>query len=216
MLTFAEEILLLALDDQQGVIKPLPVSAMEYALSGAVLMDLALANRIDTDLKQLRVVDNAPTGDLILDEALKILQAQPAPQTTTHWLSYLAGQAKDLQDRVLRRLVEKGILKLENRKILWVFQVRRYPLLDNREVKEVKTRLRELIMSNEIPDAREAVLVSLVNACRLFDEIFSEAELDKYRSRIAALAKLDLIGQEVARSIHEIAQAMALAMPMMV
>ncbi len=216
MLTFAEEILLLALDDQQGVIKPLPVSAMEYALSGAVLMDLALANRIDTDLKQLRVVDGAPTGDEILDETLKILQSQPAPQTTTHWLSYLAGQAKDLQDRVLKRLVKKGILKLENRKILWVFQVRRYPLQDNREVKEVKTRLRELIMSSEIPDAREAVLIGLVNACRLFDEIFSETELDKYRPRIAALAKLDLIGQEVARSIHEIAQAMALAMPMMV
>ncbi len=216
MLTFAEEILLLALDDQQGVIKPLPVSAMEYALSGGVLMDLALANRIDTDLKQLRVVDKTPTGDLILDETLRILQSQPIAQTTTHWLSYLAGQAKDLQDRVLKRLVEKGILKLENRKILWVFQVRRYPLQDNREVKEVKTRLRELIKSNEIPDPREAVLISLVNACRLFDEIFTEAELEQYRPRIAALAKLDLIGQEVARSIHEIAQAMALAMPMMI
>jgi len=216
MLTFAEEILLLALDDQQGVIKPLPVSAMEYALSGGVLMDLALANRIDTDLKQLRVVDKTPTGDVILDETLRILQSQPIAQTTTHWLSYLAGQAKDLQDRVLKRLVEKGILKLENRKILWVFQVRRYPLQDNREVKEVKTRLRELIKSNEIPDPREAVLISLVNACRLFDEIFTEAELEQYRPRIAALAKLDLIGQEVARSIHEIAQAMALAMPMMI
>ena len=216
MLTFAEEILLLALDDQQGVIKPLPVSAMEYALSGGVLMDLALANRIDTDLKQLRVVDKTPTGDVILDETLRILQSQPIAQTTTHWLSYLAGQAKDLQDRVLKRLVGKGILKLENRKILWVFQVRRYPLQDNREVKEVKTRLRELIKSNEIPDPREAVLISLVNACRLFDEIFTEAELEQYRPRIAALAKLDLIGQEVARSIHEIAQAMALAMPMMI
>lgn len=179
-------------------------------------MDLALANRIDTDLKQLRVVDKTPTGDLILDETLRILQSQPIAQTTTHWLSYLAGQAKDLQDRVLKRLVEKGILKLENRKILWVFQVRRYPLQDNREVKEVKTRLRELIKSNEIPDPREAVLISLVNACRLFDEIFTEAELEQYRPRIAALAKLDLIGQEVARSIHEIAQAMALAMPMMI
>lgn len=216
MLNFAEEILLLALDDQQGVIKPLPVSALEYALGGAILMELALNNRIDTDLETLRMVNTEPTGDAILDYAMELMQKDPAPSTTAHYLGILAGQAKELQSRVLDRLVKKGVLKIENRKILWVFEVRRYPLVDNREIKEVKTRLRELIMSDEIPDGREAVLISLVSACRLFDEIFSEEELERLRPRIAKLAKLDLIGQEVVRSIREIAQAMALAMPMMI
>ncbi|MFN2351045.1 MAG: GPP34 family phosphoprotein [Kiritimatiellia bacterium] len=216
MLSFAEEILLLALDDQQGVIKPLPVSAMEYALAGAVLMELAVLNRVDTDLQKLTVVNTEPTGDDLLDEVLQQLQEQKEPQTTTHWVSTLAAQAKDLQERVLERLVRKGVLKIANRKILWVFEVRRYPLMDNQEIKEVRTRLRELVMSNQIPDGREVILISLVNACRLFDEIFDEDELERLRPRIAALAKLDLIGQEVARSIREIAQAMALAMPMMI
>ena len=47
MLIFAEEILLL-LDDDSGEFVSTPVWPRRCALAGAVLMDLALQNRIDT------------------------------------------------------------------------------------------------------------------------------------------------------------------------
>lgn len=214
MLRFAEEIYLLALDDQQGVIKPLPVSALDYALAGALLMDLALLDRIDTDLKDLRVENVEPTGDPLLDDTLRELQSEPQTHPTAYWLKRLADQSKRIQERVLERLVAKGILRRENRRILWVFEVRRYPLMDNREVKEVRARLRDLILSDEIPDPREVVLINLANACRLLDDLFAPAELERVRPRIATLARLDLIGQEMARSIREIERTMAIAMSM--
>jgi hypothetical protein len=71
MLSFAEEILFFALDDQEGSIKPLPVSALEYALPGALLMELAFLNRIDTDLKILQVADQKSTGNALLDDVLR-------------------------------------------------------------------------------------------------------------------------------------------------
>ena len=69
MLTFAEEILLLILDDD-GSFLPTRGGAVEYILAGAVLMDLAFANRIDTDLEHLTCLDATPTGNPILDQAL--------------------------------------------------------------------------------------------------------------------------------------------------
>ena len=39
-------------------------------LPSAALMDLALHNRIDTDLEKLMVVDRTPLGDDILDDVL--------------------------------------------------------------------------------------------------------------------------------------------------
>ena len=42
MLRFAEEIMLLLLDDGGGKFTDLPALSVEYALAGAVLMDLAL------------------------------------------------------------------------------------------------------------------------------------------------------------------------------
>ncbi len=215
MLRFAEELYLLALDDKQGVIKPLPVSSLDYALAGAILMDLALRDRIDTDLETLRVVSAEPTGDPVLDDTLQELQrkADP-PQPTSYWLKHFADQSRRIQERVLERLIAKNILRREDRRILWVFQVRRYPLLDNREIKEVRARLHDLILSDEIPDPRDVVLINLANACRLLDDLFPPQDLDRLRPRIAALARLDLIGQEMARSIREIERTMAIAMSM--
>ena len=214
MLSFAEEIYLLALDDKQGIIKPLPVSALDYSLAGALLMELALQNRIDTDLSSLKVVDPQPTGDQLLDETLRELQQKTEPQPTNYWLKCFADQSRRIQEKVLARLIQKGILKQENKRILWVFEVRRYPLLNNKEITEVRTRLRNLILSDEIPDPREVVLINLANACRLLDDIFSDEELDRLRPRITALAKLDIIGQEMFRSIREIERTMAIAMSM--
>lgn len=213
MLTFAEEILLLALDDQKGTIKPLPAQAMKFALAGALLMELAMLDRIDTDLHTLKVVSTAATGDDLLDETLKLVQSSPSEQNTPYWLNELAWQRQDLQERVLRQLVDKGVLKVEDRKILWVFALRRYPMMDGREVKEVRARLRDVVSSDDIPDPRDAVLVGLVNACQLFDQIFTEDELARLRPRIEKLAKLDLIGREVTRSINDISMAVAAAMP---
>src|SRR5438105_12939830 len=76
MLSFVEEITLLLLDDTQGRFVDLPLSASDVVVAGAALMDLALANRIDSDLERLTVVDTKPTGDDILDDALARI-AQP-------------------------------------------------------------------------------------------------------------------------------------------
>ncbi|MDE0286395.1 MAG: GPP34 family phosphoprotein [Gammaproteobacteria bacterium] len=40
-------------------------------IAGAVLADLSITSRIDTDLASLFVVDSAETGDPVLDSALK-------------------------------------------------------------------------------------------------------------------------------------------------
>ena len=213
MLTFAEEILLLMLDDKTGEIRPLPPNSIRLTLTGALLMELALENRIDTDLDSLNVVDTEPTGDPLLDDALLFLQRKNTVQNTTYWLNELTLHQEDLQERLLRQLVNKGVLKIENRKILWMFNVRRYPMMDNQEVKEVRNRLRGLIMSDEIPDSREVVLISLVYACNLLEYMFSPQELARWKYRIESLAKLDLIGQQVGRSITEITQALATSMP---
>ncbi len=209
MLTFAEELLLLALDDKKGTIRPLPYHSMRFALAGALLLELAFADRIDTDLDTLTLVNSKPTGDQLLDEILERLQKSDSPKKTEYWLNELAWNSPDWKDRILKQLVDKGVLKVEDRKVLWVFATRRYPLMDEHEVKEVRARLRDLILNRDIPDPRDAVLISMVLACDLFKDIFSEDELERAMPWITKLAKLDLIGREVNQSIHKIFMAIA-------
>jgi hypothetical protein len=88
MLGFAEEILLLQLDDTHGRFIDLPLSAADVVLAGAALMELALDNRVDSDLKHLILVDRTPTGDDILDDVLERLgQAAPGSASPRRWNS---------------------------------------------------------------------------------------------------------------------------------
>jgi hypothetical protein len=204
MLSFVEEIVLLQLDDSQGRLAELPHSVGDVVLAGAVLMDLALLNRIDTDLKRLTVVDRRPTGDDILDEVLAQLAAGDSEMTTAAAIEQVTMNARNYQERALKRLIEKRILREEAGRFLWVFSTRRYPVIDDREQREVKTRLRQLVLSNDIPEPRDVVLLCLIDACDLLGLVLTSAEIAATKPRIEQLSRLDLIGQAVTKAVSEI------------
>lgn len=214
-LTFVEDILLLSLDDNTGALLPLPVMGLDYALAGALLCDLALANRIDTDPNQLVVLDRSPTGDPLLDRALGTIAASAAPQSVQHWLGVFASERAVLERAALERLVARGILRQEEKKFLWVFGLRRYPTVDNHERVEVRTRLSALILGDELPDPRDAVLISLLTACHLLPRVFDETRYHARSERVATLARMDLVGREVAAAIDTLSRVLRSATPVM-
>ena len=142
MLSFPEEIVLLLLDETNGDFVPLPGSVFAIVMSGAALMDLALRNRIDTDLEKMTVVDRTPIGDDILDDALAGLGRKNANLGILDALYDVAVNAEDYRARALKRLIDRGILKEENGRHLWVFRTRRYPVIDDSEQQEGEHRAR--------------------------------------------------------------------------
>jgi hypothetical protein len=203
VLGFVEEIVLLQLDDTRGKLIDLPASAEEVVIVGAALMELALLNRIDSDPDRLMLVDSRPTGDDILDDVLTRL-ASVAALSSTSAIEHLSHQADTYQERALRRLIAKKILREDNGRFLWVFQTRRYPLIDDAETREVKTRLRQVLLTDELPDPRDIVLICLIEACDMLRLILTPDELAAAGERVAQLSRLDLIGQAVTKAVGEI------------
>jgi Golgi phosphoprotein 3 len=204
MLSFVEEFVLLRLDETQGRFVDLPVSATDVVLAGAALMDLALHNRIDSDLHRLIVVDRTPTGDDILDLVLARIGSVGDELTASGALELLSDQAEEYQERALRRLVARGILREEEGLFLWMFHTRRYPVIDDTEQREVKSRLRELLLTDEIPDPRDVVLVCLIDASNLLGLVLSPDEIEATQARVEQLTRLDLIGQAMTKAVGEI------------
>ena len=204
MLTIAEEVLLLFLDDQKGSFIRGPDIHVELAMSGAVLMDLALANRIDTDPERLFVVDPSPMGDRTLDGILARIAASEPERSTEYWLNWIREDVPEIMGHFIDRLVERGILKRVEEKILWVFETRRYPVIDDREVREVKRRVTSILFSEEIPDPRDVVIIGLVNACDLLGAILHHREAERVRERAEQISRMDLIGQAVTRTINDV------------
>ena len=202
---------LLLLDDSSGAFIRIRDYSMRYALSGAILMDLALRNRIDTDLEGLMVTDNSPIGDSLLDGLLRNIAQELGARSIRFWVERTAVHAESIRDVCIQRLVKKGILEERDQKILWVFQTRRYPVIDGQVEKEVKKRLFDVLFSDSIPDPRDVALLCLAQACGILNALLSSREIQRAEKRIDQVRRLDLIGQTMSSAIWDIEVSLAIA-----
>ncbi len=211
MLRFSEEIMLLLLDDKGGRFIDVPTLSLEYALAGAVLMDLTMEGRIDTDPERLFVIDPSPIGDDLLDPVLARIVESEETYDTRYWIKHTVADAEAIRERSLARLVERGILHREEDRFMWVLRTRRYPIDDYQAVREVKLRIMGVILSDDIPDARDIIIISLADICRIFEGLLSGRELKSAAARIDQIRQMDLIGREVSKAVTEIETSLAMA-----
>lgn len=214
MLRFAEEMILLLLDDTSGNFSHIPSWSMDYALAGGVLMDLALENRIDTDLERLVLIDGTPTGDSLLDPALADISADVAAggeRDARYWVEREAERAEATREECLRRLVASGILEERQNRTLWVFKSQHYPVVDPTQEREVRRRIMDVLLSEDIPDPRDIVIIGLADATGIFKNMLSTKELERVADRIEQVRRLDLIGQAMTQAIRDIEVSIATA-----
>ena len=209
MLRFAEEVMLLLLNDEDGSFMRVPDWSLSYALSGGVLMDLALEDRIDTDLEKLVLVSDTPLGDDLLDPTLADIVQAEDKRDARFWVERTAAWSDEIRERALARLVARGILETRDDRFLWVFRARRYPVVDGKAEREVKLRIMEVLFSNELPGPRDVVIICLADACGLLRRLLGKNELQAALARIDQVRKLDLIGQATTQAIRDIELSLA-------
>ena len=212
-LRVVEEFLLLVLDADHGDIRhsfPRPSRAVAFA--GAALMDLALERRIRTDLwrpEMLAVSDPTPLESDLLDP---ILAEMTREGETLHeiafWVTHLAEHSDEIREKALARLIGRGILEAETSGEVYlaadVSRARRYSTGDDRTTEEVQLRIMRTLFSDDIPDPRDIIIVSLASASGVFESMLSRDELAQVRERIDAISGLDLICREIAATIRQI------------
>ncbi len=208
-LTMPEEIMLLLLDDRTGRPVGLPPPAADFAIAGAVLMELSLSGHVDTDLETLMVTSHKPTGDAVLDEALTMMAGSPG-KDSRYWIGEIGSRGERLRDALLSRLVQQGVLKLEEGRFLWVFPDRRYPKAaeGSAEVREVRGRLRDIILSGDIPEPRDALMIGLCRATGLVPLLLTPPELEETVARVDQIADLEELNRSLAEVIRQLQASM--------
>jgi hypothetical protein len=203
-LTLAEELLLIALDDETGRPIDLPPFWLDTALAAAILMELCLVGRLDTDPARLVVVSPEPTGSAILDEVLAQVVADSATHPSGIWIRRIATRGHELREQVTDGLVSRGVLKSVEKRLLWVFKTRIYPPTSGLEEQEVRSRIMTLLNNTEIPDPREALLVGLLSATNIIGHLLSKSEAQRLAPRIEQIARLEEISRSLDESVREI------------
>ena len=203
---FAEEILLMLLDEKTGYFIPIPEWKMSCVLAGGVLMDLALENRIDTDVGTLSLVDATPTGDELLDPTLEEIAQEAGTHAPQFWVERIARNASEINTKALDRLSRKGILDADEGGF-WnlsskVSRSGRYPLVDGRAGEEIKSRIMRTLLDEEIPDPHDIAIIGLMHSCGGIRALLEPEEFEHAKERIELLSKMDLIGQNIGVAVQ--------------
>ena len=206
MLRFAEELLLLLIDEKRGDLVPIPEWPLACALAGAILTDLELESRIDTDPDRLMLLDPTPLDDELLDPVLADVAMAGETRNARVWVEQVADRGDEIRDRTLACLVTRGILEGQEDGFVSlqpsVSRTRRYPSLDPAAREDVRLRVMRVLFSDDIPDPRDVVIIGLADACGVFERLLSPTEYAEAQARIALLGRMDLIGRAVAEAIE--------------
>ncbi|KAF3405371.1 Vacuolar protein sorting-associated protein 74 [Talaromyces pinophilus] len=167
-LTLMDEVLLLGLKDKQGYLSFWNEN-ISYALRGCIVIELAFRGRISMQKDPARrrfpladrlieVVDDTLTGEVLLDEALKMMKTSEKMSVST-WIDLMSGetwnlmkigyQLKQVRERIMKGLVDKGVLRTEKRNFL-LFDMATHPVADSGAKEELHKRVRNVCSSRTV------------------------------------------------------------------
>lgn len=204
MVTLAEDLYLLASDGTSGRLLVDPVH-LDLGLGGALLLDLAVRERVSLRDEHVAVVGGQPTGEPLLDSALAEIAGQPRPHGCDHWVRHLARGA---HHSVQNHLVALGVLRRDDHRILRVIPVHRTHETDGRLHHDLVDHLHDAVVLDHAPTPETAALAALALAVGLDRHLFPRADRRAVTQRMvevsAECAPAALVAAATARAVDAV------------
>jgi hypothetical protein len=209
-----EEILLLALRDEEGTIAS-GGTMYQYAISAGLLAELLLSKRIEVDQsskkKLVNFVSSTPLGEPLIDECLEMVGNAKRRAVLQTWVSRFA-DVKNLKHRVAQQLCKRGILRADEDKVLLLFTRKIYPEVDPVPERELIRRLEHAIFTETRDiDPRTVVLLSLANSTGLLIIVFDKKKLKSRKTRIKQIIDGEITGKATTEAIQAMQAAIFVA-----
>ncbi|XP_033124661.1 Golgi phosphoprotein 3-like [Anneissia japonica] len=216
-MTLMEEVLLLGIKDREGYTS-FWNDCISSGLRGCMLIELGLRGRIELEKSGMRrksllnrkvlLKSDTPTGDVLLDEALRHIKETDPPETVQNWIELLSGetwnplklryQLRNVRERLAKNLVEKGVLTTEKQNFL-LFDMTTHPVIDSTIKQKLVKRVQDGMLSRWPNDPhrmekRLLALIYLSHASDVLENAFAPLSDEDYElamKRVRELLDLD-------------------------
>lgn len=211
-----EEVLLLGIKDQEGYTS-FWNDCISSGLRGCMLIELALRGQVDLEKNAMRKralatrkllpkesKGDRPTGDVLLDEAVKHVQTTDPPECVQDWIELLSGetwnplklryQLRNVRERLAKGLVEKGVLTTEKQNFL-LFDMTTHPVTDQSTKDRIVKKIQDSVLSkwqNDISrmDKRTLALIYMAHASDVLENAFAPLSDDDYETAMKRVREL--------------------------
>jgi len=202
-LNLIDQLTLLALDDEKGTFLA-DSTSYSYAIAGAVIMELALEERIDLSGEKVVLKDRNKTGDKIIDTYFEIILQTEKEKKIKSWVERIGNKADKIKRDTIDKLINNRILEKKEDKILWIFSYNKYPTQNPRPENQLRSRLYDIIVNSHRPELKEIMLLNLIESCSLGKEVFGKEQAKTFKKKLKSINEYDHLAGEVNKSVKEI------------
>ncbi|MBC6399879.1 MAG: GPP34 family phosphoprotein [Ekhidna sp.] len=172
-LSIAEAYYLIALDDEEGRILAAAERTVVPSVISACILELYLLKKISLHGGIVKVLDTVGTGNGILDNVLKKLKngVQIVDQVKA-----LSAKFKDIEVDLNALLVQRGILKKEETKLLWIPLSERMENANYAFEQNIRNALKAIVFKSAKPSPPLTILFCLIDYTNILDEVFRDRD----------------------------------------
>lgn len=202
MLSLMEKVLLLTVNEDKGTFSFTTNYVLDYVLTGALLMELELLNRITADKKALRVLNSSSTKNPRLDLVLSQITSSKKAHSPDYWVRKLRRSLKNLRKELLEEMIDKALLREEEHQVLIFFTTYRYPVRDIRGKKDLMDLIYRALLRDEEPSLTTAKLISLLHVSGLLPYLFDRDERKEVKKKANEISRKDTLANAVKKAIQ--------------
>lgn len=208
-LILAEEVLLLAYDDERG--KDGTSWGIDAGLAGSLLIDLGEAGCVRVEGKELVATGRPAPDHPLLADALDRISQSDKRRTAKGWLDKLRKEPAPLKERVVQGLVDRGVLREEERRMLRIFRTTHYPEANPEPERVLRERLSAVVLGERAPAPRDVLLLSVLQPYDMVKELAPNDRRREAKARAKEIADRGVAGKAVEDAIKEVEAAIMAA-----
>ncbi|WP_109830409.1 GOLPH3/VPS74 family protein [Reichenbachiella versicolor] len=173
-LSLAEGLMLIALDDEEGRLLSAAEHTIDHGILAISVLELALIKRLGFSGGKIVVKDSTGTGNKVLDGVLNAIGGGGDSVVST--IKKIAPQFDKIQDDVIELLVQRGILKVESTKLLWIPVSERMDNANYAFEQEIRDTLINVVTKGQKASLAIVVLLSSIDNCKILNEVFRDSD----------------------------------------
>ena len=202
-LKISEKLFSLAVNPTRGGIIRGSYSLLGITLSGSVMMELMRKGLISIDNGVVRVLNPSIQQDEIHEYFMRPIRRHGKNRKLRTWISWFSGWSRKLQKAFIRQLVHKNILRVEERRFLFI-PYNKVFLMDRALVENIRHEVRDALLGKTECNDEMVILALMAEKSNLLPRILPDRAERKIASSI--LKKVPEI--PVAKAIKEVVQMM--------
>lgn len=185
---------------------------LNYGIVGAGLLEMSLEDLIHIEKKNLILKKGTELKNPVIKAISGTISKSGKSRSIKHWLQKLARNSHTYKWDILEKLRQKGIVRIEKKRLLGLFPYSKSYLIENRTREKLIRELREIALHGKSPSEDSQALLGLIEACKMHNLIAQDRkELKKLRKELKELLKDSQFSQAIEKTIQEVQTAIIAA-----